>query len=454
MRFIFILAFASMTTFVSSQNIFTRDTALTNPIQVLDNYKYDNDHFVLAHEYIGDDTSIVMLPLNESLRLGVKKVLSATRGKGACYTYHESFESLYLYYAVGNDSSTTIFYAEDTVKAYSFGVKESFSVAHNSNLLFASRSNNNHYLLLEDNDNNDYTLVKISDTNTVKEYKIEDPAGWDIQINDLSFDYNSDNSEEELYMVGTVDTNSFVMRVDDEGEVLWRRVVVGNKTTVINSMLSTTEDQFFAGSGNNYSSSSFDAFVVSFEDEGDLVVNRVFDLGANDEYKFIERFEDGQLVCGGIQDDTKPFVQILDSDLNVVEKWSGGWIDFETGYYSQAYFDASTDVTFVAGNSVDGDLLLGLVGTDIPLVFPEDVRSNLLEVFSVYPNPANDFITVQLEDDFIVKTVQIFNLSGQLVFNEQQTTQKQFDVSDLPEGIYTLKVITNNKQGVELLLVD
>lgn len=63
--------------------------------------------------------------------------------------------------------------------------------------------------------------------------------------------------------------------------------------------------------------------------------------------------------------------------------------------------------------------------------------------FLVYPNPAKDFITIEgLQDG----AVEIFNSAGAiLIKSEVLRTPAKINISRLPEGIYTLKVITKDK---------
>lgn len=60
--------------------------------------------------------------------------------------------------------------------------------------------------------------------------------------------------------------------------------------------------------------------------------------------------------------------------------------------------------------------------------------------FSVYPNPANDWITIQSSER--IHSIQLFSLSGQLIQTKSiaPVNQYQFSVSHLNSGYYFLKV--------------
>lgn len=59
-----------------------------------------------------------------------------------------------------------------------------------------------------------------------------------------------------------------------------------------------------------------------------------------------------------------------------------------------------------------------------------------MENISVFPNPAVDFININSTDE--IQSVQVFNLIGQLVL--QENYNQQIDVSNIPSGGYILKL--------------
>lgn len=69
---------------------------------------------------------------------------------------------------------------------------------------------------------------------------------------------------------------------------------------------------------------------------------------------------------------------------------------------------------------------------------------------SIYPNPATDYI------HFLGKTtivdINIYDLSGKLIRNFQNSVNNQINISDLPKGNYILKYSSNNKQFSEKII--
>jgi hypothetical protein len=64
--------------------------------------------------------------------------------------------------------------------------------------------------------------------------------------------------------------------------------------------------------------------------------------------------------------------------------------------------------------------------------------------FSIYPNPVKDNLNISYNDT--ISNVEVVNLLGQKVINLiNNSTQAQVDMSNLPYGVYMVKVTSNNK---------
>lgn len=76
---------------------------------------------------------------------------------------------------------------------------------------------------------------------------------------------------------------------------------------------------------------------------------------------------------------------------------------------------------------------------------------------NVYPNPANELLTVSfngINEDF---ELRIINQQGQTVYSKQLkfgTTQEQISLNDYAKGIYFLEVISSNIVSIEKIVVD
>ncbi len=74
-----------------------------------------------------------------------------------------------------------------------------------------------------------------------------------------------------------------------------------------------------------------------------------------------------------------------------------------------------------------------------------DVPGNAPVKIAVYPNPATNFISINKDEN--VRDISIFNLVGRkLKTFENVEKDEHYDVSDLPNGMYLVQVIDDNKK--------
>ena len=81
---------------------------------------------------------------------------------------------------------------------------------------------------------------------------------------------------------------------------------------------------------------------------------------------------------------------------------------------------------------------------------PDGVDENEIEMISVYPNPAHDFIRVETQLIASLQRVEIYNVTGQMMLS---TTDTEINVSTLPEGVYFIAVIAENQKFVKRIVI-
>jgi hypothetical protein len=73
--------------------------------------------------------------------------------------------------------------------------------------------------------------------------------------------------------------------------------------------------------------------------------------------------------------------------------------------------------------------------------------------WTVYPNPVSDYILINNEDKSSIESVEIYDVLGRLVMNENfngaQSVPLKLDASKLAEGMYYLKIQTQNESFVQ-----
>ncbi|NBV37522.1 MAG: T9SS C-terminal target domain-containing protein [Bacteroidetes bacterium] len=66
----------------------------------------------------------------------------------------------------------------------------------------------------------------------------------------------------------------------------------------------------------------------------------------------------------------------------------------------------------------------------------------------VYPNPTSDVFTINPEGLNAI-SVDLFSESGQLIYHHQLTNTKSILISDLTDGLYFYKIVTEQGQTIQ-----
>ena len=117
-------------------------------------------------------------------------------------------------------------------------------------------------------------------------------------------------------------------------------------------------------------------------------------------------------------------------------------IDFVSFSGNTTAIPNTTDATMVMDN-----LVVRATATDTLL----DVKNVTSEAsFSVYPNPANDIVTITTSDN--LQSIELFDVNGRTVsFTEGSS---QINVSELSSGIYLMKVNTDKGSATKKIVVE
>jgi hypothetical protein len=95
---------------------------------------------------------------------------------------------------------------------------------------------------------------------------------------------------------------------------------------------------------------------------------------------------------------------------------------------------------FVAerGNFVDGAIDCAAVS------IPRDETAD----WALFPNPAHDRLHITFKDNSAVRALQIFNTTGQLVWEGMRSTgEVEVNVSTWPPGMYVVTSTSNERRG-------
>lgn len=98
---------------------------------------------------------------------------------------------------------------------------------------------------------------------------------------------------------------------------------------------------------------------------------------------------------------------------------------------------------------------IGCSATSNPFVYSGGGGSNLVSELqleaSIYPNPAVDFVTIELKNTEKV-LVSLYSIEGKLISQKEGQTKIEMNLNDVPSGMYQLIVTQNNKQNQTMLM--
>lgn len=138
---------------------------------------------------------------------------------------------------------------------------------------------------------------------------------------------------------------------------------------------------------------------------------------------------------------------------NVVPKTVSRFYDAETGYACGA---------FVTGPPLRGGIFKSAI------VFQDAAQERLTvkkmeqakietEQLKIYPTPANDIVHVVLQDAFVnaKSVVSILGMNGRVLESKTSAGAKsiQFNVSKLPAGVYTVRIVTNAQVTNRVIII-
>ena len=66
--------------------------------------------------------------------------------------------------------------------------------------------------------------------------------------------------------------------------------------------------------------------------------------------------------------------------------------------------------------------------------------------FSVYPNPATNFITVSSNINLAINSIEMFDINGRMVkrISYKDISNPEVNISDIAAGVYMMKISSNN----------
>lgn len=126
------------------------------------------------------------------------------------------------------------------------------------------------------------------------------------------------------------------------------------------------------------------------------------------------------------------------------------------------YFWSTGDETQTIENLTPGfytvtviDSLGCFVTDNVEVTIGNTINSSWNQTLNIYPNPAEDYFTVEIGNELIKTQFEIINIEGKLMYSSILSSNKtQIDLTNFPNGIYYLKISTSDTNINEKIVVN
>ena len=106
--------------------------------------------------------------------------------------------------------------------------------------------------------------------------------------------------------------------------------------------------------------------------------------------------------------------------------------------------------------SVDADLSNDYINFDVTVLNSIGIQEIEVDGLKIYPNPAKDFITVEIDDYNSQVQVEVLNLLGQVVLTQSIDSElsNRINTSNLDAAVYLVKVSSNGKTSTRKVAIQ
>ncbi len=106
--------------------------------------------------------------------------------------------------------------------------------------------------------------------------------------------------------------------------------------------------------------------------------------------------------------------------------------------------------------SVDADLTNDTINFDVTVAQTVGIQENDIAGLNIYPNPANDHITIEMAEANGEGTVEVLNLLGQVVWTQSldANTTTRVNTTSLDASVYLFKITSNGKTSTHKISIQ
>tara|TARA_R110001592_G_scaffold353962_2_gene653257 strand:- start:1246 stop:2502 length:1257 start_codon:yes stop_codon:yes gene_type:complete len=354
-----------------------------------------------SSDYILSNHSLFVLKLNDNAEFNwVKQVESNDNYLTSCNADIDNSANIYL----------TGYFEGDSID-FDPGINTVFGNTSNTSLPNADM------FLLKLDSNGNYIWVKFFDLlGSDDEFTLIDASiPESIYLNGFfqSDNLDVDPSSNDYFISPTDSDDGLILKLDSSGNFIWSYQIDGDNPSssdLIYDIEVVNNNIYITGSLNSSSGDTGSApqlFLRKIDANRDVIWNLEFNGPAE-----------------GIN-------LVVSQGVIFVTGLFGGSLDI----------DPNTSVNNVFTNNQQGYDEHFIISLKDNNVIGIDDYFDLAK-FEIFPNPFKENITIQAEDDY--GNLKVFDMQGQVVFSEKILSQKQFNLSFLKAGMYTVQLSNKN----------
>lgn len=262
------------------------------------------------------------------------------------------------------------------------------------------------------------------------------------------------------------ESDIWIIKLDEQGEVEWKNTFGGNMTDVSTSIKQTSDGGyavigFTLSTGGDVTThhGSADIWVLKLDSAGSLEWQRTFGGTQSEIGTSIQLTNDGGFILIGNSSSSDGQVSEnqgsldcwlvrLDALGDIVWQKTFGGSDDDQGFsavqasdggfiFCAGVYSNDGDVSGHHGNADFWVVKLSSGITDIETISTADA-------LHVFPNPASNFIRVKLDGNTPLANAQFLDISGKMIAAPAIDSAGNIDVSGLANGVYLLRVTDSN----------
>jgi len=323
----------------------------------------------------------------------------------------------------------------------------------------------------------DYWVVKLNSLGEIE---------WQESLGGSSWDYArsiQQTTDEGYIIAGTSESidgdvsgnhNSFdywIVKINSAGDIQWQKSLGGSLGEHPYSVQQAIDGCYIVSgttvsidgdvTGNN---GTKDFWVVKLDTIGEMIWEENYGGSLEDFSKSIQHtYDNGYVICGDSESYDMDVAENFGySDYWIVKIDSCGNIQWEksiggsAGDVSNSIIQTTDNGYVIAGtsNSSDGDITENKGGYDYWVVklSEQNIIDNIvLETkLIISPNPA--YTKINFSNFFEIEKLEIYSING-IKCKEIRNPENEIDVSDLKDGIYLVKIYTENGVKTEKLVI-